>query len=62
MTTSKGEPMYGYGAPVKAVAAVSGGGTLALTGAASGSWFLAGFGMVILGALVVFVSMRARRS
>jgi hypothetical protein len=54
--------MYGYGAPVKAVAAVGGGGTLAVTGAAAGSWFLAGIGMIVLGALVVFVSMRARRS
>jgi hypothetical protein len=54
--------MYGYGGPVKAVGVVSGGGTLAVTGAAAGSWFLAGFGLLLIGVVVVFLSMRLRRS
>ncbi len=51
--------MYGYGGPVKGTV---GGGTLAVTGAATGSWFLAGFGLLLLGAVIVFLSIRVRRS
>jgi hypothetical protein len=39
-----------------------GGGSLALTGAAVGSWVVAGVGLVLLGSFLLFMGARARRT